>query len=355
VTDRPRTVAVTGSLVARALRESADPFAIRDFVDDYRRPGRAGRPGLLAEEPAPTGDPRFDAYLAAMAEHFAQGDGFPAPGWAEGPGRFLERSWFHEPREGFWPLALVQAPPAFRRRLVFIEEPEFDRVWGGRAGPAVGSSHARTRSSGRCAPAKGLHERGVHVGGAATRLAHDARAATRDVDGVFEPKAVVAQEARRIARAMDLVPDWLHDGVQEFRSPIPAREREVLDALPGLLVWVPEPASIFARKCLASRVEDRADILTLAGRLGLRRAADAVDAALRVDPSSRLLPKTRFMIEELLDRGPQAAHPPGFGAASAPPRGTPWPGAPCAGQRKGKTRGAAHRPAPRSSAAAGRP
>ncbi len=126
---QPQTFAGTGRLIAVALREGADPFIpIRDLLDDYRQTESVARRLLSIEEPAPTGEVRFDAYLAALAEHFATQDGYAPPAWVEGPGRFLERSWFREPREGFWPMALVQTPPAFRRRLVFIEESEFERV-----------------------------------------------------------------------------------------------------------------------------------------------------------------------------------------------------------------------------------
>jgi hypothetical protein len=125
----PQTLARTGALVARALREGEDPFIpIRDFVDDYRRLPPADRPRLVAEAPPWTGDARYDAYLAAMAEHFASEDGHAPPAWVERPERFLDRAWFREPRVGFWPMALAQAPPAFRRRYVYIEASEFHRV-----------------------------------------------------------------------------------------------------------------------------------------------------------------------------------------------------------------------------------
>ena len=126
---RPHTLADAAAEVARALASGGDPLIpIRDFVDDYRRTASAARPRLSQQEPRLTGDVRFDAYLAAMAEHFALQEGYPPPEWVEGQGRFLHRAWFREPREGFWPMALVQTPPAFRRRLVFIEESEFERV-----------------------------------------------------------------------------------------------------------------------------------------------------------------------------------------------------------------------------------
>jgi hypothetical protein len=126
---QPRTLAQTAALVAHALRERQDPFiAVRDFVDDSRRLAPAERPRFVAEEPPPTGAPRYDARLAAMAEHVAGEDGHAPPAWVERPERFLDGAWFREAREGFWPMALVQTPPAFRRRFVYIEASEVDRV-----------------------------------------------------------------------------------------------------------------------------------------------------------------------------------------------------------------------------------
>jgi len=126
---KPQTVAETGRLITKAIRDGEDPFVpIRDFVDDFNAADTDGRCRLCVEEPPLTGDPRFDAYLAAMVELFSLRNGLPPPEWVEGEARFLDRSWFREPREYFWPMALVQTPLPFRRRLVFIEETEFDRV-----------------------------------------------------------------------------------------------------------------------------------------------------------------------------------------------------------------------------------
>jgi hypothetical protein len=126
---KPQDVAETGRLVARAIRDGEDPFIpIRDFVDDFNAADIDGRRRIVVEEPPLTGDPRFDAYLAAMVELFSLRNDIPPPAWVEGKARFLDRSWFREPREYFWPTALLQTPLPFRRRLVFIEESEFDRA-----------------------------------------------------------------------------------------------------------------------------------------------------------------------------------------------------------------------------------
>ena len=84
----PQTLEQTARLITQALRELGDPLIYgRDFVDDYRRQAPAARPRLVAEAPPPTGDARYDAYLAAVAEHFASEDGHPPPAWVEAPGR----------------------------------------------------------------------------------------------------------------------------------------------------------------------------------------------------------------------------------------------------------------------------
>ena len=41
---------------------------------------------LIAQEPAATGDARFDAALAGVAEFFATERGIPAPGWVNQTG-----------------------------------------------------------------------------------------------------------------------------------------------------------------------------------------------------------------------------------------------------------------------------
>jgi len=125
---RRPTFADTAREMAHALQRGGDPFlAARDLVDAYRRAPRSERSVLLAEPP-PTGDPRLDAYLAGMAEHFARQDQLPVPEWVEAPSRFLARAWFRAEHQGFWPMALAQSPVAFRRRRIFIDDTEFERV-----------------------------------------------------------------------------------------------------------------------------------------------------------------------------------------------------------------------------------
>jgi hypothetical protein len=63
-----------------------------EFLEEYRwEPGDA-QPSLLRDEPPATGDERWDALLAALAEHLAARHDLAPPDWAEL--RVLRRPWF---------------------------------------------------------------------------------------------------------------------------------------------------------------------------------------------------------------------------------------------------------------------
>lgn len=90
----------------------------------------SARTGLIADEPAPTGDRRWDAFLAAYAEHLAYHAGVPAPTWTTAPDRHLEVVWFpltaglatlrHE--------ALVSAPASFEAHGILLARRELEVV-----------------------------------------------------------------------------------------------------------------------------------------------------------------------------------------------------------------------------------
>ncbi len=53
---------------------------IAEFIEGYRWLPLEQRWGLIADEPAPTGDQHWDVFLAALAEHLRQREGRGAPG-----------------------------------------------------------------------------------------------------------------------------------------------------------------------------------------------------------------------------------------------------------------------------------
>jgi len=98
------------------------------FADDFRGSSRPGRIALLSDEPPPTGDTRFDAALAGVAEFFAAEAAISAPGWVNGPGRFVEPWWFVASRPAFHAHTLANTPACFARHGVFIAREVFDRA-----------------------------------------------------------------------------------------------------------------------------------------------------------------------------------------------------------------------------------
>ncbi len=128
----PPDHAFTQSAAGVARRTLAgEPFhlAVRELLDELALlQSDPQRERALAEEPPATGDRRRDAYLAALAEHFALRFSVPRPPWTTEPSRFLDRFHFESEVPGFRALAIAQSPAAFRRRGIFIAVGALERV-----------------------------------------------------------------------------------------------------------------------------------------------------------------------------------------------------------------------------------
>jgi hypothetical protein len=148
--------------------------------------------------------------------------------------------------------------------------------------------------------ARNVQGRVFVVGGAAMALAYGRNRLTRDVDAVFEPKELVYDAARVVARRHGLPQDWLNDGVKGFLHGSDPNATTHLD-VPGLVVQVASPQYLFTMKALAARVErDSADLLTLYRLCGFTEVEEALDHVERTAPSRLVTPKTSFLLRELL-------------------------------------------------------
>lgn len=97
---------------------------VAEFLEEYRWEPVETRSVLLEAEPAPTGDERWDVFLAALAEHLAAKDGRGAPPWTEA--RSLRQFWFPFNTRAARLDAVVHAPAAFRRRGVYVAAQELN-------------------------------------------------------------------------------------------------------------------------------------------------------------------------------------------------------------------------------------
>lgn len=144
-----------------------------------------------------------------------------------------------------------------------------------------------------------LGEIGI-VGGAVMCLVYNTRAATKDVDGVFEPSSVIRDIARQIALGESLPPDWLNDAAKGFIMP-GFTKQEIL-TLSNLRIWAPEPRYMLAMKCISARWDtaDRDDVIFLIKELKIKKPQEVFDIIEAYYPKNQILPKTKFLIEEVL-------------------------------------------------------
>ena len=119
---RPRTLAEVAALAAQG--DSFDR-CLANFLDEfYAAPNGAAftaAPVLLAPQFGDTGRVQ-DAYLAATAEELARRFSLAQPGWTVGEDRQLHRPWFATPLGALRAVLLLESPPAFRARNLFVSE-----------------------------------------------------------------------------------------------------------------------------------------------------------------------------------------------------------------------------------------
>jgi hypothetical protein len=125
---RAMTLAELADRLKDEATDSGRRRLILEFVEEYRWEPMAQRSPLLEQRPALTGDPRYDAFLAALAEHLAYHDQLSAPEWVQDGDRFLEEWWFPIDLPAVRADALVHSPGAFRIRGIFLGSGALERA-----------------------------------------------------------------------------------------------------------------------------------------------------------------------------------------------------------------------------------
>lgn len=115
--------------VGAGLLEAADEARRLRLVFEFLR-GAAddGAPLrlLVAAEPPRTGDRRFDALLAAVAEDLCTHARIRPPDWVHDDNRFLDGFWWVSDLPAARAQALVHAPASYRRRGVMIDRADLE-------------------------------------------------------------------------------------------------------------------------------------------------------------------------------------------------------------------------------------
>lgn len=140
------------------------------------------------------------------------------------------------------------------------------------------------------------------VGGAVMCLVYNARAATKDVDAIFEPSQVIRKITAEIAEEESLPKDWLNDGAKAYIQP--SFQKKNFLNLSNLLVWTPETKYMLAMKCISARWDssDKDDVIFLINHLGITNAEEVFNIIEHYYPRSIIPSKTKFFIEEVIDQ-----------------------------------------------------
>lgn len=125
---RPKTLAAVAHLTSRG--QSFD-LCLANFLDEFY----AAPDGSALSEPPELLAPKFgdqgqveDAYLAATAEHLAAACDFQIPAWVVDDARKLHRPWFASQLASLRAVLLLESPPTFRSRNLFVSENALTRV-----------------------------------------------------------------------------------------------------------------------------------------------------------------------------------------------------------------------------------
>jgi hypothetical protein len=152
------------------------------------------------------------------------------------------------------------------------------------------------------------------LGGAVMVLAFRARAATKDVDAIFQPVALIRELSEKVAEELNLPAGWLNDGAKGFVSPRHELTSADLPQFDHLHLTAPTAEYLFAMKCLASRLPasesergDEPDIRFLARHLKLKDMEQAMDLVIQYYPPERVPARTRFLLEDIFSRLDQTA------------------------------------------------
>lgn len=91
-----------------------------ELVTRFRRADPGTRHRMITAEPPSTGDQRWDAFVAAVAEWLAVQHEVEVPDWAYNRNRYLRRGWWITPMASMRAWEYAGSPASFKNRGVYI-------------------------------------------------------------------------------------------------------------------------------------------------------------------------------------------------------------------------------------------
>lgn len=125
---RPKTLAEIAEI---AISGESFDRSVSNFLDEfYASPNAkalAATPRLLAPKFDELGRVQ-DAYLAAVAEELARAYQLPLPRWSLAKTRKLHHPWFASQLASLRAVLILESPPGFRSRNLFVSENALSRA-----------------------------------------------------------------------------------------------------------------------------------------------------------------------------------------------------------------------------------
>lgn len=121
---RAMTIADLATHLSQTTDDKTRWKLVWEFLEEYRWEPSGVQPSLLRDEPPSLADERWDALLAALAEHLAAQHDLAPPAWTEM--RVLREPWFPAELRVQRADALVRAPAAFRKHGVYLSAADLD-------------------------------------------------------------------------------------------------------------------------------------------------------------------------------------------------------------------------------------
>ena len=256
---------------------------------------------LISREPAPTGAPRFDALLAAGAEHLCARSAHPVPPWTTTASRFLHHTWWPSDLPSAQAYAAVGAPASFRRRSVYLDRHDLTHDGTAAMQPPPLRHSARRATFERLAADLASRDTvaEVHVaGGAAMLLSYRPNPATRDVTAVFDTDQPTLDAAQHLADEFGYSPSWLATHAIAFVC-----GPEAVFDHPHLRVMATPPHHLLTLKVLAARHHrDIADATELLDQLKVNSRAEVLDIVRTHLPAGRIPARSRRLVDAILAR-----------------------------------------------------
>jgi len=103
----------------RRAAEFAAWFAHRDAATQHV---------AIESEPPSTGDPRWDAFLAALVEWLAVRHGVEVPSWARDPARYLDAAWWVTTVPSLHAWEFAGSPASFQSHGVYLHRDSLTNV-----------------------------------------------------------------------------------------------------------------------------------------------------------------------------------------------------------------------------------